>query len=60
VRVTTSTWDRDADKGDGGWVRIDGPSTVYYGEHASLTAGVKAVRKAYDRARFLREGPEDP
>ena len=59
MRVTTSAWDRDAENGDGGWVRIDGPSIVYYAEHPSLAAGVKAVRKAYDRARLLREGPED-
>jgi hypothetical protein len=59
TRVTTSAWDRDAEKGEGGWVRIDGPSIVYYGEHASLAAGVKAVQKAYSRARLLREGPED-
>lgn len=60
MRVTTSTWDRDAEDGEGGWVRIDGPSFVYYGEHASLVAGVKAVQRAYDRARLLREGPEEP
>jgi hypothetical protein len=53
ARVTASAWDRDAEE----WVRVDGPSTVYYGEHASLLAGVKAVKKAYDRARALREGP---
>jgi hypothetical protein len=60
VRVTTSAWDRNAENGEGGWVRFDSPSITYYGEHSSLAAGVKAVRKAYDRARLLREGPEDP
>jgi hypothetical protein len=59
VRLTSSTWGRDADGGHGGWSLPSGPTLVYHGEHASLGSGVTAVRKAYDRSMLLREGPKD-
>lgn len=42
------------------WVQLGDPVTVYYGEHASLKAGVAAVRKAYERSMLLRDGPKEP
>lgn len=59
VRVTLRSWDRNGDNGHGAWSLPRGATVVYHGEHASLGAGVRAARKAYDRSLTLREGPKD-
>lgn len=59
VRVTVRSWDRGAVGHHGAWSLPRGATVVYHGEHASLGAGVRAARKAYDQSLTLREGPED-
>jgi hypothetical protein len=41
------------------WTQLGERTLVYRGEHLSLVAGVRAVRKACARSMLLRCGPED-